>query len=480
MCAKITDLPTELLASIMLRTLDQTNWLRPQLACSHVCRHWRAVALKAPGLWSRLVYTNSGKGKPEVINFVLERTGPAVPLRMELSLSIVSFFGYPPEMEFEMLDATVPPAIAAQLQREISENSREVVLPVLQRAILELGRTEWLDLVITGNGWYEEDLQHFTIGHELHTLRHIELEFSHDGPARPNLHCPEARVALFKTTLPYFLSTTSQPHFPQLEELTLSAMSIAARDMRDIFNLTPQLRQLKLDNITIRPHHELTALLPPRHAPPRIWFERVDGESTLAIVQLDSFMSAGIVDVAVRNPVRSWNYFSTLYDVLALERLGRVKCVSVDGLCITLWDDAGQRRCFDVPTHVEALWKMLAERLHVFEMAEEWEIQSEDPKWCSAFAAGNGGFIGAERAIFYVAPRAGFPAAQCFWPSLRQVRVFNGKVLDRSLHALMNGLQKTAPHLALVIIDRGQDPLQMQSWLRVTFPVLQNVVVQTT
>ncbi|KZV98211.1 hypothetical protein EXIGLDRAFT_321520 [Exidia glandulosa HHB12029] len=89
MCAKITDLPPELLACIMLRTrtLDYGDWLRPQLACSHVCRHWRAVALSEPGLWSRVVYSNSGKGKPEVVDFVLERTGPAVPLSMQLSLS---------------------------------------------------------------------------------------------------------------------------------------------------------------------------------------------------------------------------------------------------------------------------------------------------------------------------------------------------------------------------------------------------------
>ncbi|KZV83644.1 hypothetical protein EXIGLDRAFT_308942 [Exidia glandulosa HHB12029] len=137
MCAKITDLPTELLASIMLRTLDQSDWLRPQLACSHVCRHWRAVALKEPCLWSRLVYSNSGKGKPEVVNFVLERTGPAVPLRMELSLYAEHYYN----MEFESLEEveqtlpnhTILPSIAAELQRAKSENSREAVLPVLEK-----------------------------------------------------------------------------------------------------------------------------------------------------------------------------------------------------------------------------------------------------------------------------------------------------------------------------------------------------------
>ncbi|KAH7097551.1 hypothetical protein BKA62DRAFT_716021 [Auriculariales sp. MPI-PUGE-AT-0066] len=81
---RVNSLPREILVTFL--SAVEPNAIEA-LKLSHVCQHWREVVLAEPALWSRIELAGNTQCSRTVLGALLERTSPATPLELSLSVS---------------------------------------------------------------------------------------------------------------------------------------------------------------------------------------------------------------------------------------------------------------------------------------------------------------------------------------------------------------------------------------------------------
>lgn len=378
--------------------------------CSHVCGYWRNVTLTRPGLWATIRH-DGDKNKFELFNLALRRVG-TVPLDITVSL------GPEPQWIAEELGPSY------DASRSIDSKEAMMLLACIVGLSKQIRR---LDMTI-GGYWPPEDIAPLFSELRLPVLERIRF-FDSSGGYRLGTECPKLRVAEFIQIFPE-VSPTS---FPFLEKLVLRKVSVREHALRSALDCLPRLHTLELWSVAL-----LESGSTPQHVrlPAKLYFRGMTPEDMLTLM---SNVEAGAEDVTSYAPLRAWNYFARIYDVLAFHVISHITSVIVrrtehvtidDGppLMLTIKDRKGHHRAMTIPAHVEALWNTLATRLKIFETAQYWYMHPEDLIALQKF---NPVFAAATAAIFNNhGSRAGasvIPSTS--WPVLRKVIVICGKVL---------------------------------------------------
>ncbi|RXW19841.1 hypothetical protein EST38_g6004 [Candolleomyces aberdarensis] len=271
--ANTSPLPPEILSNIftIVRTVIRVEfWWKPTWAqVAHVCRHWRAVALACPALWSDLMFFSRG---PTFTEMMLQRSKNA-PLTVKL-------YGYPSfddilckiasqtsrlrDVELRRATSTTPFDLSKIL------SSFESKAPILEKLVLkgpELYGKTGSDRYHTMPANFLQDgapsLQHLDITQiAIHwdalpistTLTHLQLEnvVPENRPTRKSFSETLSKLLRLETMkLSAFLphSGASQPKslpviLPSLRTLELKDF---AAELRQFFSMTRMPQEARVD-----------------------------------------------------------------------------------------------------------------------------------------------------------------------------------------------------------------------------------------
>ncbi|KAH7074036.1 hypothetical protein BKA62DRAFT_734022 [Auriculariales sp. MPI-PUGE-AT-0066] len=262
---RVNSLPREILVTFL--SAVEPNAIEA-LKLSHVCQHWREVVLAEPALWSRIELAGNTQCSRTVLGALLERTSPATPLELSLSVSA----GHSDVQALGQLVSDHLPHLAS-----LSLTGDSASLGTIQAALVlpapSLRVLEMTDI----------DERYVAILHRLVLSNVVPRIWTH------------------------FLFAA-----PKLQDLTLagSMLSPSTFDLAHCLSTAPELRRLCLEDCGIRPfpphpgqdEHTVTFIL--QHLPFKALTSiEVSPASLSSMVQLLKSLPTPLVSLALESPV---------------------------------------------------------------------------------------------------------------------------------------------------------------------------------